>query len=141
MLSIKKLLMFICAMGTVLLLISFISGVNNLSADNKTKIEMIEKSNQTVYLTLLNDFSFDYVSYAAKKRKKFIIKHGAKAACLQKMCMFAIQHVPHEIRNLYSDSLEQKNGVSYLVFDNVDTKSIFSNQKHLALVRYEISDF
>lgn len=141
MLSIKKVLSVICVMGFMLAVYSYNYDFENLADVNKRKIDSIQQSNQTVYLTLLNDFSVDYVSHTVKKRKKFTIKHGAKAACLEQMCMFAIQHVPHEVRNLYSDSLEQKNGISYLVFDDVDTKTIFSNQKHLALVRYEISDF
>lgn len=141
MLSIKKVLSVICVMGFMLAVYSYNYDFENLADVNKRKIDSIQQSNQTVYLTLLNDFSVDYVSHAVKKRKKFIIKHGAIAACLERMCMFEVEHVPYEIRNEYSASLEEKNGISYIVFDNVDTKSIFSNQRQLALVRYEITDF
>lgn len=137
----KKVLAFVVLTSVCVVFIFQIANFENVTVQNKAKIQKIEESSDTNYMILMNDFSFDYVSYTVKKRKKFTIKHGAKAACLKQMCMFAIQHVPHEIRNLYSDSLDQKNGISYLVFDDVDTKTIFSNQKHLALVRYEISDF
>jgi len=137
----KKVLAFVLLMSATVVLIYLVANPKDYSVINQDKITMIEESIDKSHLILMNDWSVDYVSHAAKKRKKFTIKHGAKATCLGRTCMFAMLNVPHEIRAKYSNSIDVANGVSYLVFDNVDTKFIFSNQKQLALVRYEISDF